>query len=243
MIHDVDESLKLLLAEHSSTNADVAVVFEAPTKDWAARRNGPTIDVYLYDVREDLQRRSEGLIDVRDEEGRVTERRKPPRFFKLSYLVTAWTTRPEDEHRLLSSVLMGTSRYERLPEHVLTGQLVDSSYPVAVTIGLPPVEDRAISDVWSALGGELKPSLDLVVTVAMDTQQIAAAGPPVLEPLHLAAGALAEKSDFHTKRGGRRSAKTRETTPDPIQETVIGGADDQPGRTLRMRMIHERGDG
>ena len=28
-----------------------------------------------------------------------------PRWFKLSYLVTAWTQRPEDEHRLLSALL------------------------------------------------------------------------------------------------------------------------------------------
>ena len=77
------------------------MVFDAPTKDWAGRRNAPTIDVYLYDIREDLRRRERGLINEYDERGRIVGRHLPPRHFKLSYLVTAWTQRPEDEHRLL----------------------------------------------------------------------------------------------------------------------------------------------
>ena len=40
---------------------DVDVVFDAPTKDWAARRNAPTVNLYLYDIREDLRRRERGL--------------------------------------------------------------------------------------------------------------------------------------------------------------------------------------
>ena len=76
------------------------MVFDAPTKDWAARRTTPTIDVYLYDIREDLRRRQLGMTGVRDAEGKVVSHRQPPRFFKLSYLLTAWTQRPEDEHRL-----------------------------------------------------------------------------------------------------------------------------------------------
>jgi hypothetical protein len=40
-----------------------------------------------------------------------------------------------------------------------------------VTIGLPPPEDRALSDVWSALGGELKPSLDLVISTPVDVER------------------------------------------------------------------------
>ena len=36
---------------------------------------------------------------------------------------------------------------------------------------MPPPEDRALSDVWSALGGELKPSLDLVVIAPFDLER------------------------------------------------------------------------
>ena len=52
---------------------------------------------------------------VRRDEIRVIARHLPPRHFKLSYLVTAWTQRPEDEHRLLSSLLTCFLRYDALP--------------------------------------------------------------------------------------------------------------------------------
>jgi hypothetical protein len=34
------------------------------------------------------------------------------------------------------------------------------------------------SDFWSALGGQLKPGLDLIVTVTVDAAALALAGPP-----------------------------------------------------------------
>ncbi len=49
------------------------------------------------------------------------------------------------------------------------------------TIALPPPADRSIADVWSALGGELKPSLDLVVTAPLDMNAPIPAAPPVME--------------------------------------------------------------
>ena len=94
MIHDVDDSLRKLVLRDAVDGSGVEISFEAPTKEWAARRNAPTISVYLYDVREDVDRREVELEPVRGEDGRVLERRLPPRRFKLSYLVTVWTQRP-----------------------------------------------------------------------------------------------------------------------------------------------------
>jgi hypothetical protein len=83
--------------------ANVDISFEAPSKEWSTRRSGPALNLYLYDIHEDLQRRGVQFEEIRNERGLVVERRPPPREFKLSYLVTAWTQRPEDEHRLLSA--------------------------------------------------------------------------------------------------------------------------------------------
>ena len=52
---------------------------------------------------------------------------------------------------------------------------------VYTTIALPPPADRSLSDVWSALGGELKPSLDLVVSAPLAVRREEAAAAPVLE--------------------------------------------------------------
>jgi hypothetical protein len=179
MIHDVDESLRVLVRRDALNGADVDIAFDAPTREWASRRNSPTVDLYLYDIREDLQRRTVAWDPVREPDGKVNWRKPPPRQYKLSYLVTAWTQRPEDEHRLLSAVLYCFLRHERLPQDVLSGTMAGIQLPVLSTIALPPPPDRSLSDVWSALGGELKPSLDLVINAPFDVDRQEQAGPPV----------------------------------------------------------------
>jgi hypothetical protein len=190
VIPDVDSALRALIHRDAVDRGSVEVVFDAPTKDWAGRRTAPTVDVYLYDVREDLRRRSRGVINEYDDLGRVRARHLPPRHFKLSYLVTAWTQRPEDEHRLLSDLLACFLRYDAIPPEVLPGTLANLGLPVPVTIALPPPEDRSFADVWSALGGELKPSLDVVVSVPTDSGQRPETGPPVTEPPRVSVAGL-----------------------------------------------------
>lgn len=181
MIHDIDETLRALVRRDVLNGANIEVSFEAPTRDWSSRRNVPTLNLYLYDIHEDMERREMQHVDIRDEHGFVVDRRPPPRKFKLSYMVTAWTQRPEDEHRLLSAVLGCFLPIDALPEDVLKGEVADQPYPCRVVIGHPLPADRAISDVWSALGGELKASLDLIVTAPIDPQRHRKVGPPVLE--------------------------------------------------------------
>ena len=150
MIHEVDFALRALIDREAGIR-DVEVVFDAPTRDWASRRTTPTVDVYLYDIREDMRRRERGVLNEYNEnETRIIGRHLPPRHFKLSYLVTAWTQRPEDEHRLLSALLAAFIRYDAIPGDVLSGPLAELGLPVPLTVGLPPPEDRGFADVWSA---------------------------------------------------------------------------------------------
>ena len=177
VIPEVDQALRTLIERDALDPDEVEVAFDAPTKEWASRRNAPTVDVYLYDIREDLRRRERGWLDEFDG-NRVRARHQPPRHFKLSYLVTAWTSRPEDEHRLLSALMASFVRFDALPRDVLTGSLAELGLPVPLTLALPPPEDRSFADVWTALGGELKPSIDLVVTAPVATGRAFDAGPP-----------------------------------------------------------------
>src|SRR6266849_2184358 len=184
MIQDVDESLRALVKRDALNGSKADVAFDAPTKEWSSRRNTPTVDLYLYDIREDLEQREVMWEDIRGDARDprlVTERRPPPRRFKLSYLVTAWTQRPEDEHRLLSVLLGCFLRHPTIPADALSGTLAQARQPIMLNIALPPPQDRSISDVWSALGGELKPSLDLVVNAPFEIKVGIPAGPPVLE--------------------------------------------------------------
>ena len=187
VINEVDEALRNLVKADVVNGSDIEVLFDAPTREWASRRNTPAVDLYLYDIREDIKLRQTGLRDRRDEQGKVVERRRPPRFFKLAYLITAWTQRPEDEHRLLSAILATFIRYDVLPESSLPQALSDLGAPVSVLIAYPPPEDRQVSDVWTSLGGDLKPSLDLVITVIIEDDMLHDIAQAVMAPLRLKA--------------------------------------------------------
>ncbi|MFI7115921.1 DUF4255 domain-containing protein [Amycolatopsis sp. NPDC049868] len=188
MIHEVDEALRRLVRGETRRGSEIEVAFDAPNKEWAARRNAPTVNVYLYDVREDLRRRSRGLLNEYDQLGKVSARHLPPRHIKLSYLVTAWTQRPEDEHRVLSDLLLGLLAHDAVPESALTGSLAEMGLPVPMTVALPPPEDRAFADVWTALGGELKPSLDVVISAPVHSGRVYPAEQPPKEGLKLDTG-------------------------------------------------------
>ena len=163
MIHEVDEAMRKLFAAGDVPGGGGDLAFDPPTTDWVARRNAPTVNVFLYDSREDLSRRSTGALAVHEDEHLVGHRR-PPRWFRLSYLVTAWTNRSQDGHRLLSQALTCLVATNRFRAEWLTGSLAELDLSVGVEAGGAVSEGRAATDVWSALGGELRPAINVVVT-------------------------------------------------------------------------------
>ncbi len=176
MIWEVDHSLESLLRAEVLRDAETDIVFDAPTTDWAARLTGPVIDAFLYDIHEDIERRHAGTPVEKDANGRIIGRRPPTRHYKLSYLLTAWTTQAADEHRLLGRLLENLIRFEKVPDEHLRGRLAGLSLPLSIAM---PQPDRSASDLWSAVGGEMKPSLDLVVLVPIVPAVTYVAGPPV----------------------------------------------------------------
>jgi uncharacterized protein DUF4255 len=260
VIHEVDELLeKLVKKDALNGGSSVELVFDAPTKDWVARRNGPAVDLYLYDIREDLQRRVPVWEDQRGADGLVNARALPPRRFKLSYLVTAWTQRPEDEHRLLSSLLSAFIRNPMIKPELLEGSLAEPNLPVYIDVGQPPSQDRSLADVWSALGGELKPSLDVVVIAPIMVTRATPYGPPVRSAPTIGIAGQAEPEVFANgngaggKRGKGGSAAAVAAPADTEADAgSVGGkvlelippADDSgkpvPGMSLRVRTIRRR---
>jgi hypothetical protein len=247
MIHDVDETLRALIKREALNGSQVEIAFDAPTKDWAARRNAPTINVFLYDIREDMARRDAAMTPVRSDEGHVTAHAPRPRRFKLSYLITAWTQRPEDEHRLLASCLATLIRHDALPPEAMEGALAEQPLPALVTVAQPLGPDRSIADIWSALGGEMKPSLDVIVTAPFVVSREVAAGAPILELPRISVGrpdtedverVAAQRRARATSRrrpAGGRSGPLRPDEPIVQDETVVGGTEDEPGRVIRVR--------
>lgn len=175
MIDEVDAALLALLTEDTLAGLDLQVAFDAPTKEWTARRTAPTVNLFLYDIQEDMSLRQQGSAVEYDADGAIVAEHDSPRWFSLSYLVTAWTSRPQDEHRILSVLLAGLVRHDAVPPGNLTGTLARLALPVSLTIAVPPMRDRGLADIWTALGGNLKPSLDLVVLAPLSGASVRAA--------------------------------------------------------------------
>jgi Pvc16 N-terminal domain len=222
VIHEVDEALRGLLAESGLEASGVEIVLDAPTRDWAARRNAPTVCAFLYDIREDPSRRGSGAGEVYDADGHVVARRTPPRWFELTYLVTAWASRPQDEHRLLSQVLATLVAVDALPERLLTGSLAELGLTVSLdTAGAGP-DGPSASDVWSALGGELKASLGVRVRAPLAGASRTTA-PPVTE-------GLVVRATDHRQDGTHRQDTDQRQAGDPV-----------PGRRLRYEGVSDPG--
>jgi hypothetical protein len=233
VIEEVDETLRGLVRDEALRGSQVEVSFDAPTRDWAARRNAPTVNLYLYDIREDLSRRDAAWAAVRDADGIVTGHAPAPRHYRLQYMLTAWTQRPEDEHRLLSACLATLLRHETLAPAEMTGSLAAQPLAGSIAVGLPLGPDRSIADVWSALGGELKPSLDIIVTVPFVVAREAVAGAPVREVPRFTLqrpGAAAERAPGRRRAG---SGDTRDTGDTPAAPAGPVGA--TAGAAMRRR--------
>jgi hypothetical protein len=178
MLADLDETLRSLLKEdleaHGFEGVDIA--FDAPSRDWSGQLSKPTVNVFLYDLREaETLRTSEWGRMTRN--GRTFETR-PPMVMEASYAVTAWTQAVEDEHRLLSQVLAIFFAYPEIPQGKLNGRLANGSqaWPIKARIGQGKGEK---SDFWSAVGGQYKVSLDYVVRLSVESGAMRERGPEV----------------------------------------------------------------
>jgi hypothetical protein len=177
MLNLLDESLEEFLRATVPLNKrEIDVSFSAPDKDWSARVSRPTINCYLWDVRRNVADRELGLETVRDANGRAHRRPPLPRV-DCRYLITAWTTDIRDEHALLGATLSALLLHEEIEPEYLHAAYREVTPIPSIEIGAGDGRDN--SDFWSALGGQLKPGLDVTVTATVDSSLLVAAGPPV----------------------------------------------------------------
>lgn len=168
MISELDETIKQLLIKKGAFDpAEVDIGFGTPDREWAASISKPTVNFYLYDIRENHQLRSTEWIVEKDQNG-IATRKKNPNRIDLSYLITIWTNDIEDEHRLLWHVLLTLSRYPNLPEELLSGRLAGQKYPIKTSTAQPDGLFKSPADFWGALDNKLKPSINYVVTLPLD---------------------------------------------------------------------------
>lgn len=177
MIDDLDRTVEELLKRELSPAlvGQVAISFSAPDSDFPPSSvTLPAVDLFLYDVRENLELRNAGWILDRREDGSATKRRAPTRV-DCSYLITAWssessTSRPLDEHRLLSEVMKVLLRHPTIPEVLLQGNLRGQEPPLPSST-LQPGRLQSVAEFWQALGGKPKAALNYTVTIGIVSDQ------------------------------------------------------------------------
>ena len=172
MIPDVDEVLKkLLIHEIEIKGNEVDIKFDQPKREWSSRLSKPTINLFLFDIRENLRLRGAEQYRTINRPDGVSEIKRNPVRMDLRYLMSAWVKDPEDEHLLLASAINGLLRNPFLPEKFLTKNLKNQPAPMPLEVATFPPEAGPIdkfSEIWGVLDNEMRPGILLTVTVSFD---------------------------------------------------------------------------
>jgi hypothetical protein len=175
MFDDLDASLVQLINDAPAgelpelRNADVTFV----TPESAFSPAQPTVDLFLYEVRENRDRRDSRPIVERNGEHFTT--RPAPLRTDCAYIVTTWAAGPPGaarvaaEHQLLGQALTWLSRFGTLPDRYLQGILgsPDRLYPPPALVAQHDPNQNA-GDFWVAMGIPPRPAFGLTVTVELD---------------------------------------------------------------------------
>ena len=172
---DLDEALRTLLKRELDRRGfeGVDISFDAPSREWAGKLTGPTVSLFLYDLRE-----ARDQTDISGGENRGNGRAvitSPPLRLEATYAITAWSKAVEDEHRLLSQLIGILHSYRALPAELLDGRLSEAG-TIETVVGRP-VEEKA--DFWTAVGGQYKPSIDFAIRLSVASGAVFIRGPEV----------------------------------------------------------------
>ena len=163
MINDLNASLLKLARTHPNIK-DIPVLFDVPSREWSSN-DKVAVNFHLYDIRENLDRRdTQRQQSELDKDGKVKLSPRPVRL-SLSYLVTCWG-KAEDQYKLLWSVLETLSANSPIEEDFLEGDLKKQGR-VPTQVAQPDGVLQNISEFWSTLGNQIRPSVSLVATLEL----------------------------------------------------------------------------
>lgn len=180
MLSHLDKTIEALLKQKVPLPEDqYDITFDIPTKEWTGKLSStkPTINIYLYDIRENRELRTNEWELKRNPDGTVTKERPPARLDAF-YIITAWSPAQTDavleEHHLLSKILTVLFKYAFIPKEVFQGDLATIEPPpkIPVTVASPDAfKEQGVGQFWNAVDQYLKPFIHLIVTIPIDLQE------------------------------------------------------------------------
>lgn len=173
MFDDLDKTLEQLLRHELPPVLleHLSISFIAPDAEFPpAAVTLPTINLFLYDIRENRELRSSESYLERRADGSAIRQRAPVRV-DCSYLITVWPSEAApnpaaDEHRVLGEVLKVLVRHPVIPEVLLQGTLAGQEPPLPA-ITLQQSQLQSWGDYWQAIGAKPKAALNYTVTIAV----------------------------------------------------------------------------
>jgi hypothetical protein len=167
MIHDLDKTLENLIRRVGKVPEDIEINFDQPNREWSSRLSRPTLNLYAFDMRENLKLRPNMQRQV-VANGNMGRTDFPVRRMDISYLVTAWARRIEDEHQLAWRALAVLKRVPQLDPRTCEGDLRMQSRPIPITAADMSETSHNVLDLWGVLDNQLRLGFLLGVTLELD---------------------------------------------------------------------------
>jgi hypothetical protein len=168
MIHDLDKTLeKILYAKGNLNRNDVDIVFDTPDREWASRLGRPTINCWAFDMRENMKLRSMQHQVVLN--GDTASVMFPAIRIDMSYLITAWARKMEDEHQLIWRALAALRQTPVIPIGETEGMLRYAHKDIPLLVATPSDHPVNLADLWGVLDNVMHLGFTLVATLELDT--------------------------------------------------------------------------
>ena len=220
MIDDLDRSIERLLQMELGAPLPFDLSFAIPDKAFAptsTTRN--TLNCYAYDIRENRELRTVAPYVLRMPGGQV-RRKYPSARVQVSYSITAWSpvavtpglAPAFDEHQLLATVIRVLLRYPEIPPPALVGTLVGQQ-PLPPALVIQPDSSKLVDDFWSAIGGQLRPSIDYRVSLSLDYRDFVDGPMVTTQVSHLGQSDIGGPVDERIQIGGRITDSTLAANP------------------------------
>ncbi|MFN8529044.1 MAG: DUF4255 domain-containing protein [Anaerolineae bacterium] len=171
MIHELDSTFEKILYERGKiSRRDVDISFDTPTGEWSARISRPTLNMWCFDLRENLKLRNADLTTAMSRSDKGSRTAQPPRRYDLVYLLTAWARKVEDEHQLLWRALAALMQVPKITAEMTVGDtLLEQPFDIPLTIANTADLQSNITDLWSVLNNQMRLGFPVVATLALDT--------------------------------------------------------------------------
>ena len=178
MIRDLSATLQAILSDPVMTGpfpelSHALIAFDRP--DDTFRPTQTMLDLFLFDVRENMELRS-NEPRVGRQNGQVLINQAPMRV-ACTYLITAWpvggTELALQEQRLLTQALQVLASCPRIPAPFLKGKLVGQEPPLPMMSAHHADELKNPAEFWAAIGNRMRASVTVTATISLDVFPLA----------------------------------------------------------------------